>query len=222
MSDKRVLVSDAEVEASSRLVQALKAKGYDVSLAKSVRDVLRNLESTPFDFAISELKFTDGDGIDVIAAMKAECPMCRLVLSSRFCDIATAVRAVKAGASDVVPKPVPDDILIALLLDEPLQAQSTYLPDAKMITQECVKNALSLYGENVSRTARALGMHRKTLQRMVNRAPWLLSRALKDGRPVGRNIMLMPLPLSSPASAPSGPQISALRSLTKALDEPGI
>ena len=124
MSEKRVLVADAEVEASSRLFQVLKAEGYDVSLAKSVGDVLRNLESTLFDFAISELRFTDGDGIDVIAAMKAASPMCRLVLSSRFCDIATAVCAVKAGASDVVPKPVPVDILIALLLDEPLHAQS--------------------------------------------------------------------------------------------------
>ena len=222
MSEKRVLVADAEVEASSRLFQVLKAEGYDVSLAKSVGDVLRNLESTLFDFAISELRFTGGDGIDVIAAMKAASPMCRLVPSSRFCDIATAVCAVKAGASDVVPKPVPVDILIALLLDEPLHAQSAYLPDAKTIKQECVKNALNLYGENVSKTARVLGMHRKTLQRMVNRAPSLLSRALKGGRPVSRNIVLTPLPSSSPASAPGGPGISALRSLTKALEEPGI
>ncbi|AJD39933.1 acid tolerance response regulator ActR -2 [Rhizobium gallicum bv. gallicum R602sp] len=165
-----VLVADPEIDVFSPLVARLLSEGLAVRLATSVAGAKAQLESDVPDFALIELKYVDGNGFEIVEAL-ANLGTTRVVVQSSYCNISTAVRAVKEGASDVLPKPMEVDVVLAVLLGRNLD--SAPIPDTiscpEAVRIEHIKRIYTMCGANVSRTARTLCMHRRSLQRIMAR-----------------------------------------------------
>jgi len=120
------------------------------------------------------MRMQDGNGLEVISALKRRRPDSRGIVLTGYGNIATAVNAIKLGAVDYLAKPVDaDDVLAALLA---LDHKSVELPENPMsadrVRWEHIQRVYEMCGRNVSETARRLSMHRRTLQRILaKRAP---------------------------------------------------
>ena len=120
------------------------------------------------------MRLGDGNGLDVISALKRRRPDARAIILTGYGNIATAVNAVKLGAVDYLSKPVDADEWSAALLA--LEDRKTEPPENPMsadrVRWEHIQRIYELCGRNVSETARRLNMHRRTLQRILaKRAP---------------------------------------------------
>ena len=120
------------------------------------------------------MRLGDGNGLDVISALKKRRPDARAIILTGYGNIATAVNAVKLGAVDYLAKPVDaDDVVAALLALDGRKAEPPENPmSADRVRWEHIQRIYELCGRNVSETARRLNMHRRTLQRILaKRAP---------------------------------------------------
>ena len=142
--------------------------------AESVAEGLNHLETASPAFAVVDMRLEDGNGLDVISALKRRRPDARAIILTGYGNIATAVNAVKLGAVDYLSKPVDaDDIVAALLALDGRKAEPPENPmSADRVRWEHIQRIYELCGRNVSETARRLNMHRRTLQRILaKRAP---------------------------------------------------
>ena len=120
------------------------------------------------------MRLEDGNGLDVISALKKRRPDARGVVLTGYGNIATAVTAVKLGAVDYLSKPADADEVIAALLatGEAKPAPPENPMSADRVRWEHIQRVYELCDRNVSETARRLNMHRRTLQRILaKRAP---------------------------------------------------
>ena len=119
------------------------------------------------------MRLGDGNGLDVIAALKRKRPEARGIILTGYGNIATAVNAVKIGAVDYLAKPVDADDVVAALLAQDKKIEPPENPmSADRVRWEHIQRIYELCGRNVSETARRLNMHRRTLQRILaKRAP---------------------------------------------------
>jgi two-component system response regulator RegA len=125
-------------------------------------------------FAVVDMRLGDGNGLDVISAIKKRRPEARAIILTGYGNITTAVSAVKLGAVDYLAKPVDaDDVASALLLLDKRRIKPPENPmTADRVRWEHIQRIYELCGRNVSETARRLSMHRRTLQRILSkRAP---------------------------------------------------
>jgi two-component system response regulator RegA len=145
-----------------------------VTTAESVAEGLTQLETASPAFAVVDMRLEDGNGLDVISALKRSRPDARAIILTGYGNIATAVNAVKLGAVDYLAKPADaDDVIAALLALEGKKAEPPEHPmSADRVRWEHIQRIYELCGRNVSETARRLSMHRRTLQRILaKRAP---------------------------------------------------
>ena len=94
-------------------------RGFIVSAVGSVDEAREVAKSNPPAFAVLDLRLQDGDGLEVVKALHAARPDCRVVMLTGYGNIATAVAAVKAGAVDYLSKPADADDIIKALLAHP-------------------------------------------------------------------------------------------------------
>ena len=132
------------------------------------------VEKAPPFYAVVDMRLGDGNGLDVISALKKRRPEAHGVVLTGYGNIATAVNAVKLGAIDYLAKPADaDDVVNALLAIEGRTAEPPENPmSADRVRWEHIQRVYELCNRNVSETARRLNMHRRTLQRILaKRAP---------------------------------------------------
>jgi two-component system response regulator RegA len=173
-ADRRLLIVDDDKSFLDRLARAMESRGFQVSTAESVAAGLAHVAASPPAFAVVDMRLNDGNGIEVISALKAKRPDARAVVLTGYGNIATAVTAVKLGAIDYLAKPADADDVYAALTAEPGQkAEPPEKPmSADRVRWEHIQRVYELCGRNVSETARRLNMHRRTLQRILaKRAP---------------------------------------------------
>jgi two-component system response regulator RegA len=157
-----------------RLARAMESRGFAVRTAESVAGGLMQIETTSPAFAVVDMRLADGNGLDVISALKNRRPEARAIVLTGYGNIATAVNAVKLGAVDYLAKPVDaDDVAHALLNHDGKAAEPPENPmSADRVRWEHIQRIYELCDRNVSETARRLNMHRRTLQRILaKRAP---------------------------------------------------
>ena len=172
--DRSLLIVEDDKSFLQRLARAMEGRGFTVTTAESVADGLTQLETTSPAFAVVDMRLEDGNGLDVISALKRRRPDARAIILTGYGNIATAVNAVKLGAVDYLSKPVDaDDVVAALLALEGRKAEPPENPmSADRVRWEHIQRIYELCGRNVSETARRLNMHRRTLQRILaKRAP---------------------------------------------------
>ena len=172
--DRSLLIVDDDSAFLGRLARAMESRGYQVRTASSVADGLKAVDAAPPAFAVIDMRLGDGNGLDVVAAIREKRDDARTIILTGYGNIATAVTAVKLGAIDYLAKPADADAVYgALVGDTDMRAA---LPDNPMsadrVRWEHIQRVYELCNRNVSETARRLNMHRRTLQRILaKRAP---------------------------------------------------
>jgi two-component system, response regulator RegA len=169
-----VLIVDDDAPFSQRLARAMESRGFTVKTAETVADALSHVGQSAPAFAVVDMRLNDGNGLDVVSALTRTRPDARAIVLTGYGNIASAVNAIKCGATDYLAKPADaDEILGALLADpdrHPPPPQNPMSPNR--VRWEHIRHVFELCGYNVSETARRLRMHRRTLQRILaKRAP---------------------------------------------------
>ena len=173
-AERSLLIVEDDHSFLQRLAKALEQRGFTVTTAESVAEGLLQVEKTAPAFAVVDMRLGDGNGLDVISALKLRRPDARGIILTGYGNIATAVNAVKLGAVDYLAKPVDaDDVVAALLAQDNTKIEPPENPmSADRVRWEHIQRIYEMCGRNVSETARRLNMHRRTLQRILaKRAP---------------------------------------------------
>ena len=172
--ERTLLIVEDDKSFLQRLARAMESRGFTVTTAESVADGLQQVDKVTPAFAVVDMRLGDGNGLEVISALKKRRPDARGIVLTGYGNIATAVNAVKMGAVDYLAKPVDaDDVVHALLALDGKHAEPPENPmSADRVRWEHIQRIYELCGRNVSETARRLNMHRRTLQRILaKRAP---------------------------------------------------
>lgn len=172
--DATLLIVDDDEPFRNRLGRAMEKRGFQPILAAGVSDAKEIIREISPAFAVVDLRLEDGDGLQVVDQIHDKREDCRVVMLTGYGNIATAVAAVKAGAIDYLSKPADaDDVEKALLAKPGERPQPPENPmSADRVRWEHIQRVYELCNHNVSETARRLGMHRRTLQRILaKRAP---------------------------------------------------
>ncbi|MBI3710374.1 MAG: ActR/PrrA/RegA family redox response regulator transcription factor [Proteobacteria bacterium] len=164
-----LLIVDDDEPFRLRLARAMERRGYRVILAHSVASGIAAAVETPPQYAVVDLRLSDGSGLDVVAAVRKVAPDGRVVVLTGYGNIATTVAAIKAGAVDYLPKPADADAIEAALLarDRALPPPPAQPMSAERVRWEHIQRVFEQCDRNVSETARRLNMHRRTLQRIL-------------------------------------------------------
>ena len=173
-ADRSLLIVDDDKSFLQRLARAMEGRGFTVTTAEIGGGWAKPARNRSPAFAVVDMRLEDGNGLDVISALKRRRPDARAIILTGYGNIATAVTAVKLGAVDYLSKPVDaDDVVAALLALEGRRAEPPENPmSADRVRWEHIQRIYELCGRNVSETARRLNMHRRTLQRILaKRAP---------------------------------------------------
>lgn len=165
----RVLVVEDDDTFRDALLRALSRNDFDAHGAQGVVQAEESVRDGAFDYAVVDLHLEDGSGIDVVRIIGQQLPGCRTVVLTGHGTIATAVEAMRAGAVDFLTKPVSTSKLVSIL-----HAATTAITIDDVATLEQVERAhiervLAATGGNVSHAAQRLGVHRRTLQRKLQR-----------------------------------------------------
>lgn len=157
------------------LARALERRGYSVSVAASVESAIGKAEAQPPEFAVVDLKMPGQSGLMLIEKLIELDPNTRVVMLTGYASIATAIEAIKLGAVHYLAKPCDaDEIVAALHRDsegDPTMPVSGSPLSVDRLEWEHIQRVLAENHGNVSATARALRMHRRTLQRKLGKRP---------------------------------------------------
>ena len=173
LSDKTLLLLDDDNALRTRMGRALESRGFQVTTCASIAEASEALRTSVPAFAVLDMRLEDGNGLKVVEAIRDRREDARIVMLTGYGAIATAVAAVKAGAVDYLQKPADaDDVVKALLATGEAPEPPENPMSADRVRWEHIQRVYELCDHNVSETARRLGMHRRTLQRILaKRAP---------------------------------------------------
>jgi len=171
LHEKTLLIVDDDAPLRNRVARAMESRGFVVQAAASVAEGLHAMTDTAPAYALIDMRLEDGNGLEVIKALREARPDIRIVMMTAYGNIATAVAAVKAGAIDYLPKPADADQIYAALTEtkNPLPPPPEDPMSADRVRWEHIQRVFEQCNRNVSETARRLKMHRRTLQRILNK-----------------------------------------------------
>ena len=169
--NKSLLIVDDDNPFRERLARAMEKKGFEVIQAEGVKKGIDTVKSLKPGFAVVDLRLTDGNGLEVVKEIQNSNSSSRIIMLTGYGNIPTAVAAIKEGAIDYLAKPADaDDVEKALLADPAKKAAPPENPmSADRIRWEHIQRVFTQCNRNVSETARRLKMHRRTLQRILNK-----------------------------------------------------
>ena len=173
-AQRSVLVIDDDVPFAETLARALKRRGWSPRLAHSIEAEAAAVEEAVPDAAVVDLRLDLEDGLSLIKPLREAGPDMRILVLTGYASLATAVKAIKLGADDYLAKPVTGAAVInaldrresAEVRPEPLEPMSP-----RRLEWEHLQRVLAEHDGNISATARALRMHRRTLQRKLAKRP---------------------------------------------------
>lgn len=167
--DRSLLIVDDDVPFLTRLARAMEKRGFEPQMAETVAAGRAIVQTNPPAYAVIDLRLEDGNGLDVVEALREKRADARIVVLTGYGAIATAVAAVKMGATDYIAKPADaTDVTNALLAKGEHSPPPPENPmSADRVRWEHIQRVYELCDRNVSETARRLNMHRRTLQRIL-------------------------------------------------------
>lgn len=167
--DPSLLLVDDDHAFVERLARAMEKRGFAPRTASSVAAAGSAVAEAAPAYAVIDLRLEDGSGLDVVDDLRQARPDARIVVLTGYGAIATAVAAVKMGATDYLAKPADaNDVTAALLTSgEALPPPPENPMSADRVRWEHIQRVYEQCDRNVSETARRLHMHRRTLQRIL-------------------------------------------------------
>lgn len=174
MTQELFLLVDDDAVFCTALQRALARRGFHADAAHDMNTALAVLEKKKFTHAVVDLKLASESGLMLIAEFKSRHPELKVVMLTGYASISTAVEAIKLGALNYLCKPVnTDEILTAFNMEGP--DREVELPHNPIsigrLEWEHIQKVLHENQGNISATARMLGMHRRTLQRKLQKRP---------------------------------------------------
>ena len=167
--DNSLLIVDDDEPFLRRLARAMERRGFAPEMAETVAAGKAIATARPPAYAVVDLRLEDGNGLDVVEVLRERRPDSRVVVLTGYGAIATAVAAVKIGATDYLSKPADaNDVTAALLASgDELPPPPENPMSADRVRWEHIQRVYEQCDRNVSETARRLNMHRRTLQRIL-------------------------------------------------------
>jgi len=168
-----LLVDDDETFCSV-LKPALEKRNFQVTIANDVNTAIQLAEETEPEYAVIDLRIGYDSGLEMVKKLISLDTNTQIVMLTGFASIATAVEAIKLGAIHYLTKPAsPDEIVRALYKNEgdATVAINDNPLSVKRLEWEHLQKVLMQHDGNISAAARALNMHRRTLQRKLEKRP---------------------------------------------------
>jgi len=173
-----ILLVDDSFVLRDRLAMAFQERGFRVSVAGNYDEALAVFRQNPTDLAVLDLRMPGKPGLALLPELKKIRPETKVLILSGFGSIATAIDAIRLGATNFLPKPADaDDILNAFArggseIDVPEAEEEIPVPTLAQAEWEHIHRVLADCAGNISEAARRLGIHRRSLQRKLRkRAP---------------------------------------------------
>lgn len=169
-----LLLVDDDAVFCGVLARALAARGFEVRTAHQVDAACALAQDWRPEFAIVDLKLPHASGLTVVQALKAIDDTTRILVLTGYASIATAVEAIKLGATHYLAKPADADEILAALGRAVGDVEIEVKADPVSVDRlewEHIQRVLAEQNGNVTATARALKMHRRTLQRKLSKRP---------------------------------------------------
>jgi len=182
-SSARLLLVDDDERLRERLLRAMRSRGIRTEAAEDAAAALRIAETFDPDCAVLDLRMPGCDGLELLRDLRERSPELRVLILTGYGSIATAVSSVRGGAVDYLTKPADADQILAALGLAPAEAEGsspdpsdtrpteTAAPSLERVEWEHIQRVLADCDGNVSRAARTLGLHRRTLQRKLATLP---------------------------------------------------
>ena len=169
-----LLLVDDDEDFLNALAPALRKRGFLVSLANSAESAFELAKQEAPEFAVVDLKMSGNSGLVLVRQLASLNAGTRIVVLTGFASIATAVEAIKLGATHYLAKPVDADEIVAAFEKKSGNAElelSTNPLSIDRLEWEHIQRVLAEHDGNISATARSLNMHRRTLQRKLGKNP---------------------------------------------------
>ena len=167
-----LLLVDDDQDFLNALEPAMRKRGFLVSLANSAESAFELAKNDPPEFAVVDLKMSGNSGLVLVRQLASLNAGTRIVVLTGFASVTTAVEAIKLGATHYLAKPVDADEIVAAFEkqtgDDEVELASNPLP-IERLEWEHIQRVLAEHDGNISATARSLNMHRRTLQRKLNK-----------------------------------------------------
>jgi two-component system response regulator RegA len=173
-STERFLIVDDDITFAQIMQRALIRRGFVVDQFNTPEPAIEAATIECYSKAIIDLKIAQDSGLTLIRNLKSIAPNLDIVMLTGYSSISTAVEAIKLGAINYLCKPADiDEILQAFEISEsePHVALPESPPSLDRLEWEHIQKALQDNEGNISATARILGMHRRTLQRKLQKRP---------------------------------------------------
>jgi two-component system response regulator RegA len=169
---RTVLVVDDDEAFRTRLVRALRARGFDATGAASYDEAIAFARADTPELALVDLRLPGRSGLELVRDLKQLDGSTAIVVLTGYGSIATAVQSLQLGATTYLTKPLDADQIIAAF-DNPAGAPPV-APTAQPLARvewEHIQRVLADCDGNVSQAARVLGIHRRSLQRKLSKYP---------------------------------------------------
>ncbi|HSK01346.1 MAG TPA: response regulator [Kofleriaceae bacterium] len=169
-----VLVVDDDERLRERLARAFADRGFEVHEAADHAAALELARAPPIERAVVDLRMPGPNGLVVVQDLIALRPAIQIVVVTGYGSIATAVEAIRLGARDYLTKPANADQILAAFEAEPEAPSEDIefeIPSLAKVEREHIERVLQECNGNVSKAARVLGMHRRTLQYKLAKFP---------------------------------------------------
>ena len=166
-----VLVVDDDDVFRSRLGRAFADRGFEVRTARSAEEAIALAQQDSPEFAVVDLRMPGASGVDLVRELHAIDPASVVVMLTGYGSIATAVEAIRAGAVHYLSKPVDVDEILAALTGKVAPSAGAEVPSLARVEWEHIQRVLGDCEGNISRAARLLGLHRRSLQRKLSKDP---------------------------------------------------
>lgn len=173
---RTVLVVDDDETFRNRLLRAFRERGLEGRGARDADAAIAAANADSPELAVVDLRMPGRSGLDVVRELKAVDPATNVVVLTGYGSIATALESVRLGATHYLTKPADADEILAAFDRDKESPDSTSrveheVPSLARAEWEHIQRVLTDYGGNVSQAARALGVHRRSLQRKLSRRP---------------------------------------------------
>lgn len=169
-----LLLVDDDEDFLNALAPAMRKRGFLVSLANSAESAFQLASNEPPEFAVVDLKMSGNSGLVLVRQLASLNAGTRIVVLTGFASVATAIEAIKLGATHYLAKPVDADEIVAAFArqagDATVELSSNPL-SIDRVEWEHIQRVLAENNGNISATARSLNMHRRTLQRKLGKNP---------------------------------------------------
>lgn len=171
---KSILILDDDLTFAETLARSFTRKGYTSFIALDIDGAREKLIEHQLDFAVVDLKINQESGLHFLPMLSELSPTTKALILTGYSSISTTVEAMKLGCVNYLCKPVNTDEIIQALSDDKIRPEASIPdtpPSVNRLEWEYIQRVLSKHEGNISATAKALGMHRRTLQRKLQKRP---------------------------------------------------